>query len=258
MLSLLFHDVYERDPAESGFSGAAADGYKLTVAEFEAQLAGLAGVLAGKPMLVTESSHGNGAIQPFLITVDDGGVSYYTRIADRLEALGWRGHCFISTGFTGRRGFLSKRQIRELDARGHVIGSHSVTHPKRFSACCWNELIIEWRESCAALSEIVGHEIAAASVPGGFYSSRVARAAGEAGLRWLFTSEPETGVRPVGGCMVLGRFTIRRGHDQDFSRRLGLMKPFTLGREWMVWNSKKIVKGVLGTAYPHFMDCWRR
>lgn len=220
-------------------------------------MAGLAGVRIGKPILVTEPSRGNGVVEPFAVTVDDGGGSYYTRIADRLEALGWRGHCFISTGFTGRRGFLTTRQIRELDARGHLIGSHSVTHPKRFSACGWSDLIREWQESCATLSDIVGHEITTASVPGRFYSSQVARAAEEAGLRWLFTSEPETGVRLVGGCRVMGRFTIRRGHRPDLARRLGVAEPFILRREWMVWNSKKIVKRVLGAAYPSLMH-WRR
>ena len=68
---------------------------------------------------------------PFLITVDDGGVSYYTVVADRLERLGWRGHCFVTTDMIGQRGFLTRRQIRELDGRGHIIGSHSASHPTR-------------------------------------------------------------------------------------------------------------------------------
>ena len=47
----------------------------------------------------------------------------YTRVADRLEALGLRGHCFVSTDFIGERGFLTAAQIRELDARGHIFGT---------------------------------------------------------------------------------------------------------------------------------------
>jgi hypothetical protein len=41
-VSLLFHDVYESDPRESGFRSPAADRYKLSVPQFEAQLDGLA------------------------------------------------------------------------------------------------------------------------------------------------------------------------------------------------------------------------
>src|SRR5204863_2528974 len=97
-VSLLFHDVYVRDTCESGFWSSAADRYKLSLADFEAQLAGLAGVRADAPVLASDPwLDGERKARPFLITVDDGGVSYYTIVADRLEALGWRGHCFIST-----------------------------------------------------------------------------------------------------------------------------------------------------------------
>jgi hypothetical protein len=73
MVSLLFHDVYVREPGESGFNSPAADRYKLTVDEFDAQLRGLQRVVAP---------------QAFLVTVDDGGESYLTLVADRLEAVG--------------------------------------------------------------------------------------------------------------------------------------------------------------------------
>ena len=42
VVSLLFHDVYESDPGESGFCSPAADRYKLSVRDFVAQLDGLA------------------------------------------------------------------------------------------------------------------------------------------------------------------------------------------------------------------------
>ena len=74
LVSLLFHDVYAANPHESGFVSPAADRYKLSVAEIDAQLSGL------------------GQFSDFRITVDDGGVSYYTQLADRLETRGWRGH----------------------------------------------------------------------------------------------------------------------------------------------------------------------
>ena len=124
----------------------AADRYKLSLRQFDAQLAGLAQVRADAPVLVQEISGGlkaswlpasgyEGVDAPYLMTVDDGGVSYYTLVADRLEARGWRGHCFVSTDAIGTRGFLTASQLRELDTRGHVIGSHSASHPARFSAC---------------------------------------------------------------------------------------------------------------------------
>jgi len=114
-VSLLFHDVYESEPRESGFRSPAADRYKLSVPEFEAQLDGLAELRIPNPEPRFRA----------VLTFDDGGISYYTVIADRLEALGLRAHCFVSTDHIGERGFLAPQQIRELDARGHTIGTHA-------------------------------------------------------------------------------------------------------------------------------------
>ncbi len=55
-VSLLFHDVYAADPRESGFASPAADRYKLSLQQFDAQLAGLAQVRADAPVLVQEVS----------------------------------------------------------------------------------------------------------------------------------------------------------------------------------------------------------
>src|SRR5262245_57302616 len=57
-VSLLFHDVYAADPRESGFRSPGADRYKLSLRQFDAQLAGLAQVRADAPMLVQDISGG--------------------------------------------------------------------------------------------------------------------------------------------------------------------------------------------------------
>src|SRR5262249_6324862 len=183
---LLFHDVYESDPRESGFRSPAADRYKLSVPEFEAQIDGLA-----KFRLPAAGSRlaAPGSRLPVILTVDDGGVSYYTLIADRLEALGLRAHCFVSTAHIGEHGFLTQKQIRELDARGHTIGTHSASHPTRFSALTTSEMRREWSDSRQRLEEIVDRPVTVGSVPGGYFSRAVAEAAAYAGLRTLYTSE---------------------------------------------------------------------
>jgi len=250
LLSFLFHDVYRVRPDESGFVGSAADRYKLSVTEFDRQLAGLLLVREDWPLLITRSIGSANCTSRFAVTVDDGGISYRTYVADRLEELGWRGHCFVTTGCIGRRGFLDRAQIRELFQRGHVIGSHSVSHPARFSTCSWNQMVGEWKDSRETLSDLLGEDVTVASVPGGYYSERVAIAASEAGFRALFTSEPETRMRMVNGCMVTGRFTVRNSCGPDFTARLALLRPSALLREWLSWNGKKVAKSVLGSAYP--------
>lgn len=248
MLSLLFHDVYSADPAESGFEGESAARYKLPLLEFSEQLVRLEERLEAAPVLAGQEHTDFG--MPVAITVDDGGVSYHSQVAELLEERGWRGHCFMTTGWIGRPGFLDRAQLRELHQRGHVIGSHSVTHPTRFAACSYPEMIREWRDSRATLEDILGAPVRTASIPGGYYSQRVAESAAEAGITMLFTSEPETRVRDVQGCAVLGRYTIRRGDGPAYPARL--VAPVSIARQAasLKWNAKKVLKAALGTGYP--------
>jgi peptidoglycan/xylan/chitin deacetylase (PgdA/CDA1 family) len=252
---LLFHDVYRHDPGESGFAGRGAERYKLRLPAFEAQLARLARVRADAPACIGSDASafrqtpGRDDPGPFALTVDDGGASFYSMVADRLEARGWRAHCFVTTGAIGRRGFLDSRQIRALHRRGHVIGSHSVTHPTRFAACRRERALREWRESRYTLSDILGEDVRVASVPGGWFAPDVARSAAEAGMTTLFTSEPVTAVSEVDGCTVIGRFTVRPRHRADFAARVASFDRWTLATEWAAWNGKKAARRVLGPLY---------
>ena len=267
-VTLLFHDVYVSDPSESGFRSSAADRYKLPLAAFDAQLGALAAVREDAPLLVTDHvdrgggrdrpllplRSGTPGAHPFIITFDDGGVSYYTLAAERLERRGWRGHCFVSTDFIGTPGFLDAAQIRELDARGHVIGSHSASHPTRFSACGFERMVEEWSRSRRVLEDLLGHAVHVASVPGGYFSTAVARAAAEAGITSLFTSEPITTISQRSTCALIGRYTIRRGDADDIARRFVVPSSWARSTAWIAWNAKGLIKPLLGPSYTHLAD----
>ena len=240
LVTLLFHDVFVNDPAESGFQSAAADRYKLSVTQFQQHLAALQGVPA--------------AARPFALTFDDGGQSFYTIVADLLERLGWRARCFMPTHFIDRPGFLTRRQLRELDARGHQIGTHSASHPARMSACSPLRLRDEWRDSVETLEQILGRPVQTGSVPGGYYSAAVADAAAAAGIRTLFTSEPVTGPRVEGGCAVHGRFVLRRHDAPSLSARLAGAAPWARWQSWTSWNAKALCKLILGPSYMRVAD----
>ena len=85
-------------------------------------------------------------------------------------------------------------------------------------------------------------------------STAVARAAHEAGIRVLFTSEPVTQVDCSGGCTVVGRFTIRRGDRHDTAQRLVAAAPWARSRAWTSWNAKGLVKPLLGPSYVRLSD----
>src|SRR4051794_5048808 len=194
-ISLLYHDVVPLDRADaSGFPGASAARYKLSPQQFREHLQAIARVVAGPPAIEVLPSNG------WTLTFDDGGASALEPTADLLEEQGWRGHFFVTTDCIGRPAFLASEQIRELNRRGHVIGSHSCSHPARISTCAPVQLRREWRDSRDALEQTLGASVRSAAVPGGFYSRAVGAAVAEAGYAALFTSEPTSHVGEIDGC----------------------------------------------------------
>ena len=249
-VNLLYHDVTVAGADDSsGFPGPGAAQYKLTIPEFEQHLAWIQSAVRQPGIISCQKSEWltNDAIQ-WSLTFDDGGQSAITEIAPRLERRGWRGWFFVTTDRIGSDAFCTADQIRELHQRGHQIGSHSCSHPAQFSSCSWEQMVDEWQRSCKLLSEIVGQPILSASVPGGFYSQQVAKAASKAGIRVLFNSEPTVSSFEVDGELVLGRYNIYRGmHCQEAVSLL--RSPFRRWRQAVFWNLKKAGKTLAGPLY---------
>lgn len=245
-INLLYHDVTSAgDDDASGFAGPGAARYKLTRQEFTDHLDQVARV-APRPPRADERFPGSPG--DWTLTFDDGGVSAITVIADELEQRGWRGWFFVATDFIDRPTFCTPAQLRDLDRRGHVIGSHSCSHPERISACPPDQIQDEWLRSCGRLAGILGHPVRSGSVPGGFYSRTVARAAARAGIELLFTSEPTTQDFFVDRCRILGRYNVYRGMSAGDAALL-MTSPLRRWRQASFWNIKKAAKTVAGPLY---------
>jgi peptidoglycan/xylan/chitin deacetylase (PgdA/CDA1 family) len=188
-------------------------------------------------------------VTPVFLTVDDGAVSSYTHIADEFERYGWRGHFFITTDWINQAGFLNIRQIRELHDRGHVIASHTCSHTPRLSSLPEIEIRSEWTRSCDILSNIIGSRVDVASVPNGYHSLSVARAAASAGIKMLFTSEPTPDVSHVNGCAIFGRYFLRGSTPVSVSTYIGEEQAVYLISQAAVWKAKKVAKAVMGPGY---------
>lgn len=128
----MYHDVYEVSPNESGFLGAGADRYKYQFNDFQKHIVAIAKSLKNPPILINDFNS-NKNKYPYIITFDDGGVSFYTVIFKILTEMNWKAHFFISTDYIGNKSFLTNEQIIELHKMGHIIGAHSASHPKNIS-----------------------------------------------------------------------------------------------------------------------------
>lgn len=251
LIALEYHDiVHDEAWDESGFPGPSAATYKLSSGLFSRHLDALhrssrvvlndVGMLDAQP---------EAASPRVVITFDDGGSGYVRCAADELEQRGWRGHVFMTTSCIGRSGFLDATELRDLAQRGHVIGSHSRTHPMGLSGLPRTTIAEEWSASIADLQDALGEKVTVASVPGGFHSREVAELAASAGIRYLFTSEPVTSITTVAGCTVAGRYTLRRSDSPDYVARLVGNAPFARSGQWCQWNAKKVLKRLGGRSY---------
>lgn len=241
---LMYHDVSAHqghDPG--GWQGPAAARYKIDLARFEQHLDGIAATGAAVGLMSAE-----GAGPDVALTFDDGGASAL-RIADALEHRNWRGHFFITTSQIGAPGFVDAETVRALADRGHVVGSHSHTHPTYMGRLPVAELIDEWRRSRDVLGETLGKPPEFASVPGGFHSPMVIRTAAGAGYRVLLTSEP--GARPLrlDDLTVLGRYTIRAGTTVQRTVGYATGDPVAQRGARLEWHVKSAAKRLSPRLY---------
>src|ERR1700758_1507171 len=166
-ISLAYHDV--TDQLDRGFADQRVF-YKLDHESFRNHILSIQQQVDGTTVRCIRHFGRWKKEVPVFLTFDDGELGAYTHVADELERYGWRGHFFITTDWIGRTGFLNRWQIRDLQRRGHVIGSHSCSHPERMSHLSCEALRREWSESCGILNDILGEKTRVASVPGGYYS----------------------------------------------------------------------------------------
>lgn len=229
MINLMYHDISIGTDMSSGFQTQVSMDYKVDEAVFEEQVRRCIG-------------------KDVVFTFDDGGSSFLTVAAPILEKYGFRGVFFISTSQIGKIGFLSIDQIRELDKRGHIIGSHTHSHPKNLAKLSYDEICHEWKISLDVLKQILCKDVSIASIPNGRGSDNVIKAAKNAGIKELYTSEPISSICCKDGVTLIGRYVVLRSMSTISVLKIvnSYFRRTTLRIKWGIIN---IFKSVLGKYY---------
>ena len=191
---------------------------------------------------------GGHPVQP---TFDDGFHSALQIAAPALERRGLTGIFFVITTALGQTGYLSVDGIRELRARGHVVGSHTHRHPRApyLKDLPDEQVSEEWKRSKSILEAELGEEITTASLPYGLYTERVARLAAAAGYRSLFTSTPTVEPRQLGELTIHGRFGVIADTAPETVAAICRFEAWAIRREQAAWHARRTARRALGPAY---------
>lgn len=194
---LMYHDVYRDSPSESGFDTHGANHYKISERMFERQLKVLSQLISDNKV----------RREDIVITFDDGGLSFSEIIMPLLNRYGFVGHFYIAADYIGTTRFMTSDQVKCLVENGHIVGSHSSSHPENISALEENTRELEWSKSLKKLSEICGGPIREVSIPNGFFDKKDVRLFKEHGVEYIYTSSIGED-KVIEGLYVIGRIAI--------------------------------------------------
>lgn len=179
------------------------------------------------------------------ITFDDGCETDLVAAAPVLQTLGFHATFYVSYAFLGTPGYLSQKQVQELQARGFEIGSHSMTHaylPDLDEAALHYEIA----DSKVYLEHLLGGSVAHFSCPGGRCNRRVKELVQSAGYRSLATSRPHANSRFTDP-YALGRAPVLRGTTlQQFQ---AMCRGFGLWRMNLGVGMRQSAMRILGNAF---------
>lgn len=223
--------------------------YIVRESDFRAQMlalntSGQRGLSVSEALASTEASG-------VAITFDDGCETDLLTAAPILRESGFNATFYVTVGFLGKRGYMSRTQVRTLSDLGCEIGSHSMTHPY-LSDLNDDQLKHEIGASRKELEQITGRAVKHFSCPGGRWDQRVVQTAENAGYSSVATSRAEVN-SATAKPFALGRVAIMRQTDlvafEALSKGQGLLGIRLRDR------ARGSLKRLLGNSfYDHLRD----
>ncbi len=108
--------------------------------------------------------------RPVLLTFDDASAGQVSRALPLLRAHGFPATFFVMTVVLGKKGWMTRADVRRLDRAGMTIGAHTWDHHPvpQYAGADWERQITEPTRD---LQRIVGHPIRVFAYPFGLWSA---------------------------------------------------------------------------------------
>ena len=123
--------------------------------------------------------------KPVLITFDDGYIDNYQHAMPILKEYNMKATLFMITGSIGENRFVNLEQLKEMQANGIDIQSHTVNH-KDLRNMSLQQARDELISSKAVLEDRMKHPVRYIAYPGGFANKDIDTIAEESGYRMAF------------------------------------------------------------------------
>ncbi|MBI5055379.1 MAG: polysaccharide deacetylase family protein [Nitrospirae bacterium] len=169
-------------------------------------------------------------INPIVITFDDGLIGNYRFALPILQELNFKATFFVTVEYIEKARYMSWNQINEIHKCGHLVQSHTMTHPM-LGEIGDREIYYELSKSKEIIEEKVGEVVRYLSLPFGSYNDNVIKIAKEVGYKAILTSDfnkKQYDEIPF----QLGRIPIKDSHSlktfgnlisQESNSRLGII-----------------------------------
>jgi peptidoglycan/xylan/chitin deacetylase (PgdA/CDA1 family) len=162
--------------------------------------------------------------KPVLITFDDGYLDNYTNAFPILQKYNLKASFYIITGIIGNENRMTAAQIREMDAAGMGIGSHTVTH-RSLGELAAQETAVELSRSKATLEQILGKAVNFIAYPCGSYRQDTLHMATQSGYVGGFSVKQ-------GNALFTNTMVIRRIPIFHYDRSIS----YVLMRKGLLFN----------------------
>ncbi|HUL22622.1 MAG TPA: polysaccharide deacetylase family protein [Thermodesulfobacteriota bacterium] len=183
-----------------------------------------------------------------LLTFDDGNYSDYSIAFRLLKKYGLVATFFVTVGRIGTPDHLDWDHLKEMIDGDMSVQSHSLNH-LFLSDLSKDSLRTELTESKRILEDKLSSPIHFISLPGGFYSRRVLKAAQSAGYQGVATSAPGLNIlgRSEGAFRLYNRFAITRRTRMDRFEEIAQAHLLSNAKSQAVYRVKSIAQKVLGS-----------
>ncbi len=149
-----------------------------------------------------------------VLTFDDGHSDCYENALPVLEKYGFKAIFFVIGDWVGKPGFMTWDQLKDLQRRGHVVGSHSMSHGF-LTAIPIAEAKQEVYNSKHLIEEMLHSDVAWFCYPAGRFNPRIERLVQEAGYSGAFASAPGRAFSNT-DAYAIKRIRVRETSDRDY------------------------------------------